>query len=57
MTLLTIDEVKTFPTSELPTSEKHKVKIQKKGETHLEKPSPREVLDKLERLATRPTQT
>ena len=24
MTLLTIDEVKTFPTSELPTSEKHK---------------------------------
>ena len=23
MTLLTIDEVKTFPTSELPTSEKH----------------------------------
>ena len=31
MTLLTIDEVKTFPTSELPTSGKHKVKILKKG--------------------------
>jgi hypothetical protein len=56
MTLLTIDEVKTFPTSELPTSEKHK-DTEKKGKTHLEKPSPREVLDKLERLATRPTQT
>jgi hypothetical protein len=31
MTLLTIDEVKTFPTSELPTSEKHK-DTEKKGE-------------------------
>ena len=28
MTLLTIDEVKTFPTSELPTSEKHKKESQ-----------------------------
>ena len=36
MTLLTIDEVKTFPTSELPTSEKHKKESQdteKRGDT------------------------